>query len=208
MEIKLQSCSLFEAVAFSDLHTCQPIITTAFHMLSMAGAYEFVQGPSRRATVSHPMLIGRLRAPGMRSGGMPVTICGSFWSWGSRFRVLSGRLEGRYSAAIEADRRAGCGWRPASPGAPALSDDVTVVGGSEATDAEAEQGVEDRCDVASALPAEHELVQVAALDGRTSRAMEGSETRRASGPRRTLHDGSQLSTSWACVAPTTLGWWS
>ena len=68
-------------------------------------------------------------------------MCGSFWTWGSRFRVLSGRLEGQYSAPIEADRRAGGGWRPALPGSDALSDDVAVVGGSEAR-ADAEQGVE------------------------------------------------------------------
>ena len=51
-------------------------------------------------------------------------MCGSFWTWGSWFRVLSGRLEGRHSALIEVDRRAGGGWRPAcrdQPRCPTMS---------------------------------------------------------------------------------------
>ena len=54
-----------------------------------------------------------------------------------------------------------------------LSDDVAVVGGSQAR-ADAEQGVEGRCGVAAAVPAEHELVEVAAQMG-AAQAMEGSE---------------------------------
>ena len=54
-----------------------------------------------------------------------------------------------------------------------LSDDVAVVGGSQAR-ADAEQGVESRCGVAAAVPAEHELVEVAAQMG-AAQAMEGSE---------------------------------
>ena len=51
--------------------------------------------------------------------------------------------------------------------------DVAVVGGSEAR-ADAEQGVEGRCGVAAAVPAEHELVEIAAQMG-AAQAMEGSE---------------------------------
>ena len=54
-----------------------------------------------------------------------------------------------------------------------MSDDVAVVGGSEAR-ADAEQGVEGRCGVAAAVPAEHELVEIAAQMG-AAQAMEGSE---------------------------------
>ena len=54
-----------------------------------------------------------------------------------------------------------------------MSDDVAVVGGSQAR-ADAEQGVESRCGVAAAVPAEHELVEVAAQMG-AAQAMEGSE---------------------------------
>ena len=54
---------------------------------------------------------------------------------------------------LQADRRAGGGWTPSRlPGSDALSDDVAVVGGSEAR-ADAEQGVEGRCGVAAAVPA-------------------------------------------------------
>ena len=62
---------------------------------------------------------------------------------------------------------------PGLPGSAALSDDVAVVGGSEAR-ADAEQGVEGRCGVAAAVPAEHELVEIAAQMG-AAQAMEGSE---------------------------------
>ncbi len=54
-----------------------------------------------------------------------------------------------------------------------MSDDIAVVGGSEAR-ADAEQGVEGRCGVAAAVPAEHELVEIAAQMG-AAQAMEGSE---------------------------------
>ena len=59
-------------------------------------------------------------------GGRYVRVRGydKVWTWGSWFRVLSGRLEGRYSAPIEADRRAGGGWRPAcrdQPRCPTMS---------------------------------------------------------------------------------------
>ena len=54
-----------------------------------------------------------------------------------------------------------------------MSDDVAVVGGSEAR-ADAEQGVEGRCGVAAAVPAEHELVEIAVQMG-AAQAMEGSE---------------------------------
>ena len=85
-----------------------------------------------------------------------------------------------------------------------LSDDVAVVGGSQAR-ADAEQGVESRCGVAAAVPAEHELVEVAAQMG-AAQAMEGSE-RPALQVSRT-HDGSKSARDGRGVAPTTLGWWS
>ena len=100
-------------------------------------------------------------------------MCGSFWTWGSWFRVLSGRLEGRHSALIEVESEGGRWLAPGLPGSAALSDDVAVVGGSEAR-ADAEQGVEGRCGVAAAVPAEHELVEIAAQMG-AAQAMEGSE---------------------------------
>ena len=65
------------------------------------------------------------------------------------------------------------GLAPGLPGSDALSDDVAVAGGSEAR-ADAEQGVEGRCGVAAAVPAEHELVEIAVQMG-AAQAMEGSE---------------------------------
>ena len=65
-------------------------------------------------------------------------------------------------------------------------------------------GVESRCGVAAAVPAEHELVEVAAQMG-AAQAMEGSERPALQVENtRWIH----VSTRWAGVAPTTLGWWS
>ena len=72
---------------------------------------------------------------------------------------------------IEADRGAGGGiGRP--PWSGALFDDVAVAGRSQAR-ADAEQGVESRCSMAAAVPAEHELVEVTAQMG-AAQAMEGA----------------------------------
>ena len=64
--------------------------------------------------------------------------------------------------------------------------------------------VEGRCGVAAAVPAEHELVEIAAQMG-AAQAMEGSE-RPALQVREHTMDPRQP--RWASVAPTTLGWWS
>ena len=69
--------------------------------------------------------------------------------------VLSGRLEGRYSAPIDGSE--GGRWlAPGLPGSDVLSDDVAVVGGSQARAMPSR--CESRCGVAAAVPAEHELV--------------------------------------------------
>ena len=70
---------------------------------------------------------------------------GSFWTWEVGFDCC----QAGWRAGIRLQlRRIGGGWwlAPGLPGSDALSDDVAVVGGSEAR-ADAEQGVEGRCGV-------------------------------------------------------------
>ena len=120
-------------------------------------------------------------------GEVGFECCQAGWRAGIRPRLR--RIGGRAVA----------GARPAG-----ISRVVRRCRGSRRQARAAEQGVEGRCGVAAAVPAEHELVEIAAQMG-AAQAMEGSE-RPALQVRNTRWI--QISTRWAGVAPTTLGWWS
>ena len=111
------------------------------------------------------MLIGLLRS---RHGywTVPSAMCRSFWTWGSRFRVLPGKLEGRYSDHAGGGSELGLNyWLPGLPGSAALSDDAAVVGRFGGA-CRCRKGCSKAVAVRRrSVPAELEFVEIAAHDG-------------------------------------------